>query len=254
MEEFTKKYCRNCEHAEQCCKYTTGYYYEDNLLVKCERYKNWENKRDLELKFRKSGCATNYTFDDYLGDDTSGSLKKVKYIAANPEIFKNAAIYVYGTNGTQKTSMLKILCKKLIERGYSAQFMSLNTLINSLMVSQSFDKEEAILEQKRVESLLDADFLVLDECFDKTKVRLYKSGFQLPALDEFLRQRLEADRKATFFISNEKIETIAEKGYEKSIQDLIQRNVRNNILRFEDNYVQCYNRAGLFDDLFAGMQ
>ena len=144
MEEFTKKYCRNCEHAEQCCKYTTGYYYEDGLLVKCERYKNWENKRDLELKFKKSGCATDYTFDNYLGDDTSGSLKKVKYIAANPEIFKNAAIYVYGTNGTQKTSMLKVLCKKLIEQGYSAQFMSLNTLINSLMVSQSFDKEEAI--------------------------------------------------------------------------------------------------------------
>ena len=38
---------------------------------------------------------------------------------------------------------------------------------------------------------LECDFLIIDDSFDKKKATIFKSGYQIPFLDEFLRTRLE---------------------------------------------------------------
>lgn len=183
-------------------------------------------------------------FDSYVGEDTSNILKLQKYIS-DFEKFKAVHLYLWSyLNGTQKTTTASILGKELIQQGYSVRFVLMNTLAR-LLSERSFNEASVPL----LESYLNCDFLILDDVFDKKKATIYKSGFQIPFLDEFLRTRLEIKRKATCFTSNIPVDEIDQTIFGVSIKTLIKRSVIP--LEFTTQYCQVddFNPEDLWGDL-----
>ena len=86
---------------------------------------------------------------------------------------------------------------------------------------------------KSVEQYRDVDLLIIDECFDKKKMTLYQSGWQLSFLDSFLRERMEQNKKATIFISNVYLSMI-EGTFGIGMLELVKRNCANSIFLLED--------------------
>lgn len=94
----------------------------------------------------------------------------------------------------------------------------------------------------RIQKCKNVQFLFLDESFDKSKVTIFKSNFQIPYLDDLIRSRTQSN-KANFFISNNKYDEI-EDIVGKSIQDFVYRNVtiaKTNMV-FEDIYINNLDR------------
>jgi DNA replication protein DnaC len=110
----------------------------------------------------------------------------------------------------------------------------MNDLIKLL---QKADREEDA--QDKIDKLLNVDCLVIDEALDPDKVTLFKSNWQLPFLDTFIRNRINK-HKGIIFISNVKLDDVNEEKFEKSIKDLIKREVaaQKAELLFEDNYIE----------------
>ena len=101
---------------------------------------------------------------------------------------------------------------------------------------QKAERDEEI--QGKLEKLEDVDLLLIDEAFDKEKVTLYKSNFQVPFIDSFLRNRMQTKHKGIIFISNVSPYDIESKGFNYSIQDLVVRNMNKEkgFMEFKDRY------------------
>jgi len=118
-------------------------------------------------------------------------------------------------------------------------------------LSSGFDSDPEIQEFKQ--NMLDVDVLILDESFARDKVTLYKSGYQLPYLDSFLRERCDSAKKGIIFISNTNPENIATEGFGVSIQDFIIRKTKpsNSIFKMNDVYMKLktsFDADKLFED------
>jgi DNA replication protein DnaC len=153
---------------------------------------------------------------------------------------------MYGSNGTQKTTLAKWMAAKLLSNGYSVRYSIMQNLIKDLTIFEDEEREQACAKYYGV------DLLIIDEVFDKSKVTLYKSGYQIPFLDQFIRDRLDNHKKGIVFVSNKKIEEIDAQGFGISLQDLITRKVllKKSLLTFEDKYFSEVNLSaikGIFD-------
>jgi len=160
--------------------------------------------------------------------------------------FSREVLYFYGPNGTQKTTLSKWVGIRLLEKGFSVQYALMQTLIKNLMI---FDEEE---RRDTCQKYYDCDMLIVDEVFDRTKITMFKSGYQIPFLDQFIRDRLDVYKKGMILISNKKVEEIDSEGFGYSLQDLIQRKVilKKSLLYFEDRYFDEVNKSnlkGIFD-------
>jgi DNA replication protein DnaC len=104
------------------------------------------------------------------------------------------------------------------------------------MITDAFATEK---KNDKIDEYLNCELLVIDDAFDKAKVTLFKSGYQLPYLDRFIRKRLETYKLNTIFTSNVKIEEIQDNGFSYDIQNLIERNIklRGGYLEFNDVFV-----------------
>jgi len=217
----------------------SGYYYDkiDNYMVikECECHKKWRKEQELDREFVLSNVKADYSFDDYVGVDSLFDLECLKCIVNDPEKFKyKTMIYVYGLPGCQKTSMCQVLGKELIQKGYKVQYTLMYDLVNALV--KEFDDPDKENKDYIIKRCMDSDFLIIDESFDKKKVKLYNSGYQLPYLDNFLRSRLDINKKSTIIISNVKPEAIALEGFGDSLQSFVVRNVQESTLEFKDNW------------------
>ena len=107
---------------------------------------------------------------------------------------------------------------------------------------------------------MDCDFLIIDEAFDLKKSTIFASGYQIHYLDNFIRNRFEINKKSIIFISNVLPRDIASippsrpkeaprEGFGQSLQSLVERNVRESTLMFNDVWTENVNvidRLGLF--------
>jgi DNA replication protein DnaC len=147
--------------------------------------------------------------------------KLQKYVDNFKTHYYNRNLYFWSTkNATQKTTTASIIAKELILQGLSVSFILFSDLATTLM-KENFHEEVA----DSVQRLLKSDLLILDDAFDPSKVTLYKSGYQIPLLDSFLRERLEQHQKATIFTANVSPTGIIEDKFGKSLCNLIQRSV-----------------------------
>jgi len=243
--------CRNCPNIKLGGP-RAGYYYSKlnglDIARECDCHKKWRLDQELNNELTLSNINPDFTFDDYVGTHSLDDVNALKQIAENPEKFKyKTMVYVYGPNGTQKSSMCQALGKALIEKGYKVQYQTMNEIINALV--KSFDDPNQEQKDYIIHRCSDCDYLIIDESFDIKKVTLYNSGFQLPFLDNFIRSRFDISKKSIIFISNKRQDQINTEGFGPSLQSLIERNTKQSTLIFNDlwiNNVNKIDRFGLF--------
>ena len=161
------------------------------------------------------------TLDSYVSSDRTIPRKLSIYVSEFKNKFKNIHLYFWSyENGTQKTTVASIVGNLLMNQGNTVKFISMGDLIKQLQ-SEQFDEEMS----SSIEIYKSCDFLIIDDAFDKRKATMYKSGWQISFLDQFLRYRLETVRLATCFTSNFPINEIDENSFGISIKKLIERSI-----------------------------
>ena len=245
MEKFIP--CRACKN-KKGPRNKPGFYYKEvpygktttRLLVECDCHKEWKQKSKFRILAKENSIWYDSAFEDiaagYRGTKSIENLNRIIKYTTNFEDFKDAMVYLYGPNGTQKTTIAQWVGAYLLYRGYSVKYMLMNELVKmaSDLVSVEDDKER----QATLDRLASIDLLIIDESFAADKVQIFRSGHQLPAFDQFIRSRVEFNKKGVMFISNTAPEEIANNKFSKSIQDLVLRNTRpfTTALEFSDNY------------------
>lgn len=201
--------------------------------VETEEWKEFKTRKYLEDRIGNTGLRKDIvalSLNDYVGPDKNENLPKIKlYIDKFNSKYSDTHLYIWSSkNGTQKTTTASIIGKELLLRGYSVFFTLMSDLVKTLS-QESFEDSQHYLDRCR-----SSDFLIIDDSFDKKKVTIYKSGYQIPFLDTFLRNRLEIDRKATCFTSNTNVANIDEETFGKNLKNLMIRTVHE--FQFEDSY------------------
>jgi len=225
-----KKYepCSNCVNGWRYRTDKSG----DETAIKCSCLIEYQQEELTRIRLEKANISStviDLDFDNYIGPDEKGNLIKVeKYIEEFKTKYNKISLYFWSElNSTQKTTIASLIGKELIKKNLSVKFILMDTLIK-LLQDASFDSEKEV-------SLIDyvkADLLILDDCFDKAKMTIYKSGYQFSFIDSFLRHRLEVQHKATIFTSNICPTTIGQ-AFNISIEKLINRNVYS--MEFNDS-------------------
>jgi len=222
--------CENCEN---------GYLYirskkNGNHAKRCSCYTEFLKKRYSEIDLFNSGLSRSiyeYDIDTYIGVKSKHEILKVeRYINNFDKIFRSAYLYMYGPNGTQKTTIAQYIGRELLRQHFSVKYVLMNEMIKNL-TKEGFEEHV----QNTINAYYDVDCLIIDEAFDKEKILWYKSNFQLNFLDTLLRKRIDQLNKAIIFVSNKTVSSI-NSNFNSSIHDLIKRNTRNTTLIFEDHY------------------
>lgn len=215
-------------------------------VKECECHKKWVHDNTVEQTYRHNGFDPrhfDYSPRSYAGTksvaDKDRIINYVEQFDKNPAV-RSLVCYLYGPNGTQKSTMMSWVGKRLLDKGYSVRYYLMNDLVKLLMDAEDFDKEKAEKARMMVEKLEETDLIIIDESFDKEKMKLWKSGYQLSYIDSWIRKRVGALNKGIFFVSNVKIEDIESNGLSHSIQDFVEREVKlhNCYLQFLDNYLK----------------
>lgn len=211
-------------------------------IQECPCHTEWRLKSLLEIKARKANLwcdEENLSYSPaskYVGKNSLSNVKKLEVFVERFEDpkYKKSSLYLYGPYGTQKTHLAQWMGLSLLKKNFSVYYLPMQQLVSNL--SSEFDS--SIEKQEKIEYLLSVDCIILDECFDRKKVTLYKSGYQLPFLETFLRERMEHRQKSIIFISNSPIEDINSQGFGDSIQNFVERNIvpHGASLLFNDNY------------------
>ena len=222
-------------------KVPDGFYLEDNVLKEKPEHKEERLEKQAKALYKHYGFdMRNYDFNPrkYVGAKSVESKNRlinyVKQFKENPEVQK-LVVYMYGPNGCQKSTMASWVGKSLIRDKYSVRYILMDSLIKLL------ERAERDTEARSdVDLLMKSDLLVIDEAFDKSKVKLFSTGWQNSFIDSFIRTRIQSENKGILFISNVKPEDIETQGFSHSIQDFVQRETENHktLLTFEDNYLQ----------------
>lgn len=195
----------------------------EEYFVETEEWKSFKNKKRTE-KILSNGNLPPHVIDLHFQDlvkmeDREEKLKS--YVSRFSEKFKHIHLYFWSSkNGTQKTTTASILAKELALSGFSVEFILMSDL-SKLLTKESFEEDA----NDEIDKYLNTDFLVIDDAFDSKKITVYKSGYQIPFIDTFLRKRLETKRKATCFTSNVSLYSIDEKVFGVSLVKLLERSI-----------------------------
>lgn len=236
--------------------YTKHHNSEVRSIVECKCHKRYKHKKLVKIRSAKANLWANAIEYDILRDyhgtkSKDNTIRIHNYVNRfDEDDFKKAVVYMYGANGTQKTTIGHYIGTQLVY-DHTVKFLSMNELV-ILLTHFTNGQEEEEKRRREVQRLVELDLLILDESFSRDKVTVYKSGFQLPALDQFLRTRIERHGKGVVFISNSAPDQIEAQGFNRSLQDLIIRNTKpfSTALTFDDNYLQTLSDFDI-KDLFG---
>ncbi len=177
---------------------------DDERVSLCSCFKDYQNKVILYNNLIRANIPESimdYHIRSYHGDKSKEQVQKLKkYAKEFEEKFSHINLYVYGTNSTQKTTLAHWVCRELFKtERLKVHYALMDKLVKDLIACSFGEKDEL---PAAVEKYRTVDLLVIDEAFDKRKMTWYKTDFQLSYLDSFLRERLEQNKKATIFVSN----------------------------------------------------
>ena len=252
--------CRNCASKPGP---EPGFYFKkfpdrpQKGVVECECHKQFVLRGLLECKAREANIwpeALDYNIESYLGTKSIKEVQRLKKYVYEFSNYKDAMVYMHGPNGTQKTTLAHWIGISVLHQGYSVKYL----LMQSLLITLSgFEKDVGRQQDKleEIEKLKDVDLLIVDESFSRDKVTIYDSGYQLPFLDRFLRERHEMSKKGIVFVSNKPPEDIAKQKFSPSIEAFVLRNIYrpqgSTCLFFEDEAQKIknnFNIGSMFDD------
>jgi len=214
---------------------------DDNTVRECKCKTVWKKRQMLRIKLEKGNIPYIDFIQDfdlkegYKGKDRFMNIPKVLKYVNDYKRYRSESLYFYGANGTQKTTVASWIACQLLNQGYTVEYITMKRLVDLLLPDYDRDRDS----YKIVERLKRTDLLIIDEAFDKTKLAIYKSGYQLSFLDDFIRNRMQRYGESTLFVSNVDIEDIVANGFSISLQDLVKRSCTMNGAEFifEDNYL-----------------
>ena len=264
MEDIKFIPCSLCKDKEPLHK--LGYYYvydKDNTIigiVECDCHKEYKKRKKTISLLKKSNLnilEEIELFENYLshykGQKSLPTIYKLRNYINN--YHKNtpayhANLYFYGGSGTQKTYASKYVGYHLIKKGFSVYYILMQSLI--VLLSPDFNAENNTVNKLK-DFLLSVDLLIIDDSFDKRKVTLYRSGYQLPFLESFLKERFDIRKKGTIFISTTYPTNIQDNGFGDSLQNFIVRNTlaKGTVLTFEDIYEKEISRIEDLSSIFS---
>jgi hypothetical protein len=191
------------------------------------------------------GEITPYGLDTYIGKDRFNNIPKLrKYCEEFREKYSHIHLYIWSkVNGTQKSTCARDMIVRLAGQGVKSKFVLMDSLIKTLVEA---DRDDGA--KQKAGEWLTADFLVIDECFAKGQITLFKSGYQLAFVNTFLKERLEIFRRATCFTANLPIEDIGQE-WGRGIQSLIDRSIPTPMF-FNDTVTVTDFRN---DDIWGGL-
>lgn len=243
--------CRTCASKEGPFP---GYFYVTNAgaayVAECACHKKWTAKQMLARKYANANVWQDFEYSplkDYRGDESLEDVHALIAYAKSFELkFRDKMVYMYGTNGTQKTTLAMWVASELLKRDVSVLYTLMETL--SVSLTPDFNAEDNS-RAEFIQKALDVDLLIVDESYDKRTTTLYKSGYQLPYIANFLKTRFEVDHKAIIFISNVQASDIASNGFGETLQSFVSRNTCSSTLQFSDVFIKKANvidSKGLF--------
>lgn len=225
---------------EPCGKCKDGYIYSGDSAVKCSCLIEYQRSIITQVRLSRSGVYDEVDLSWYKGPDIEGNVSKIKkYVDGLTEKFsKNSHLYFVGPNGSQKTFTSKAIIKEAVLKNLSCKFVLMNDLIKKLTDIYEDGYNSTIDEY------YSCSLLVIDDCFDPKKVTVFKSGYQIPYLDEFLRKRIEQFGGNIIFTSNIPIKDIDENKFSKDIKNLLKRSIsdKGGELYFNDIYSSMENK------------
>lgn len=214
-------------------KYLWGEVEGEEVVQPTKEWVEFQEKVFFEKKLLFAGIppeSVRYGFEGYIGPDRDGNIERLveQYIPKFKDKYNSTSLYFWGEkNSTQKTTVASLVGAELLRKEFSVKMILMGDLVRSLL-KQGFDES--------IESLIsecyEVDLLIIDDAFDSEKVTLYKSGYQISFIDEFLRKRIERFNRATIFTANLPIEDIGKK-FSRHIQALLERRVAS--MKFEDS-------------------
>ena len=255
--------CRKCKKASAILGYILEKD-EDNRswLRKCECLKKYQASAFLSIKMKEANLKSSMAeaaepynpLKDYKGHQSLDAMNKlVKYITEyDTDVFKNQSLYLYGPFNTQKTTLANWVGMNLIKKSKTVYYTMMRTLLNAL-VDVSYDEDNKPEQKEIIKNAREADYLILDESFDSNKLTMYKSGYQLPFLDEFIRTRMDIQERPVLFISNVPIDNITDSfPMFDSLKNLLIRKIqiKGAELTFMDDYLKCKDTFDI-EDIFA---
>lgn len=219
----------------------------EKYLIKNPEWAKFQQSAKEEYDLKSANLPIHVkglSLNDYVSSDRVIPRKLSIYISEFNNKFKNIHLYFWShENGTQKTTTAAIVGNQLLKLGNTVKFISMGDLIKQLQ-SEQFDEELS----SSIDIYKTCDFLIIDDAFDKRKATMYKSGWQISFLDQFLRYRLETVRLATCFTSNFSISEIDENSFGTSIKKLIERSIPDPF-----NFTSLYQNRNQFnpEDLWS---
>jgi len=239
------------EEFAPCGECADGYIYEtEETVKKCNCLLNYQKRQRLRLSLHKANIPhdtiIDYNIRHYIKGQSYDNVKKLKFYVDNfIESFSDKQLYMWGKPGTQKTTLSFWIGKELIKRGCSVYYILMNDLVKDL-------QREGFEETTDLSKYYNVDCLIIDRAFVGDQVTLYKSGYQIPFLDNFLRKRIDQLQKAIIFISNADVDSISINGFGEDIQDLIIRKTKpyGSVFEFKDHYTlkDDFNTINLWGD------
>jgi DNA replication protein DnaC len=241
LEEFNP--CEKCEN---------GYLYDKDkdIAVKCQCFIDYQNRQRLRLKLDKAGIPSSaiidYTIRQYIKKYSWESVQKLRKLVNNfEERFFDKVIYMYGAPGTQKTTLSYWVGRELLKKGINVQYILMDELVKLL-------QKEGFHEEVDLSKYRNTDCLIIDRAFASDQITLYKSGYQIPFIDSFLRKRIDQIQKTTIFVSNIHPKEIAEHGFGEDIKDLVERKTypMDTVIHFQDHYTlkDDFDKINLWED------
>lgn len=242
MSEFNYQPCEGCKSYSGCPGLTRGFwgwgYYKSNrngypTAVECFVHKEREKQR--YIKARKARSGIDYDSKKYNEDDNPNreALQCLLKYANEFEKFKtHTMVYLYGPEGTSKTTTVKHVADKILNKGYTVRYVTMRNLLDDLVTNYGDSEEKKIEIEERLQEYKKSDLLIIDDAFEKSKVTIYSSGFQLPYLYSFISDRYDTSGKAILFVSSVKPEEIGKNGFGDSLQHYIDKNTTESRLQF----------------------
>jgi len=225
-------------------------------LQKCKCKEEYQQKLNLYINLERANLRPSmldYELDkDYKGTKSLESVRKVaQYAQGITGNYKHQSIYLWGPYGTQKTTVAQWIGKEVVKQDVKPYYVLMRTLTNALVEDQydrADEHEDSKARRKRLlTSARNADLLILDESFDLAKMTVYKSNYQIPFLDEFIRHRIDMQEKPVVFVSNVSIQNI-DPAF-AAIRDMLKRRISavKGELKFEDNFEEVMNDFDIGD-------
>jgi len=194
----------------------------------------------------------NINFEDYKGNIELEPFKKIKYYADNidNDDFKFVNIYLWGSQGVQKTALECNILKAAMKKGLRAKFILAGDLIDTLMKLQGFSYKEDLYNQ--IEDLKhNYDIIAIDDIGDIQKSMMWSSESKnliITEWDRFLRKVLYNGTKV-IMTSNFDV-TIFKQYFGESIYSLMERNFETIHLTDSIKEIRKLNVSAVFDNMY----